>query len=128
VVAGQYLPIEEMEVFRRVVAVADWGWETVGRWKPLAADTIGKQLVRALASVGANMVEGDGRGSDPDAARFFVIARASAREARYWIERATSRALISRPEADHQTAELTTAMQQLNALIRYRRRIPTPNP
>jgi four helix bundle protein len=77
-----HLPIEEMEVFRRYLEIADWVWNLVGEWPPLALDTVGKQILRAVDSVGANLVEGDGRHSQADALHFFVIARASARETR----------------------------------------------
>jgi four helix bundle protein len=116
-----YLPIEQMEVFRRYVEIADWVWATVGQWQPLPRDTVGKQLVRAIDSVGANLVEGDGRRSDIDAAHFFVIARASAREARYWLERAVSRGLIPPEQGRLQMDALSGATQVLNRLISYRR-------
>jgi hypothetical protein len=34
---GQHVPIEEMEVFRRYVVIADWVWTVVSEWPPLAA-------------------------------------------------------------------------------------------
>jgi four helix bundle protein len=114
-------PMERLEVFRRYVAVADWAWRRVHQWSLLAQDTIGKQLIRACDSVGANLVEGDGRSTDPDALRFFYTVRASAREARYWLERARERGLLSADEAAAQIAELIGATQLLNRLIAYRR-------
>ena len=116
-----HVPMEEMELFRGYVEVADRIWHLVTRWNSLAADTVGKQLVRAADSVGANLVEGDGRYSDADALHFFLIARASARETRYWIQRATARSLISQAEAESLLTFLATATRQLNSLIRYRR-------
>jgi four helix bundle protein len=122
-----YVPIEQMELFRRFVTVADWVWETVSSWPVLAQDTVGKQLIRAADSVGANLVEGDGRYSDAEGVRFFVIARASAREARYWLERAIARRLIPRETADEQVAILISATQLLNRLIAARRRAAGTN-
>ena len=116
-----HLPIEEMEVFKRYVSVADWVWGVVERWPELARNTVGEQLIRACDSVGANLVEGDGRGTDPDSLRFFIIARASAREARYWVSRAIARGLISREEGTQKVDEVVSATQLLNRLIGYRR-------
>lgn len=44
-----------------------------------------EQLLRAAASVGANIVEGYGRGSRPDYKRFLRIAKASSLETEYWM-------------------------------------------
>src|SRR6058998_1107429 len=116
-----HIPIEEMDVFHRYVGVADWVWETVAHWPVLAQDTVGKQLIRAIDSVGANLVEGDGRHGDKESIHFFVIARASAREARYWLTRAVTRRIISREDAETRLSDLTAATQMLNRLIAYRR-------
>lgn len=110
-----------MEFFRRYVSVADWAWTTVSKWGRFERDTIGSQLVRACDSVGANLVEGDGRFGDADGLRFFVIARASAREARYWITCALNRGLVEQQAADAQLKDLIKATRSLNSLIRYRR-------
>ena len=93
----------------------------VTRWSPVAIDTVGKQLIRAADRVGATLVEGDGRYGRADALHFFVMARASARETRYWIERAIVRSLITAQEGQAQIEAVNTATRQLNSLIRYRR-------
>ena len=118
----RHVPIEETEVFRRYVTIADWAWRTVQRWPPFAKDTLGKQLVRAIDGVGATLVEGDGRHGDKEALYFFRVARGSARETRYWLLRATERGLIPADEGEARIAELTSATQLLNRLIAYRRR------
>jgi four helix bundle protein len=117
----QHVPMEEMEVFRRFVTVADWAWTMVTEWPPFARDTLGKQLVRACDSVAANLVEGDGRYRDADALHFFVIGRASAREARYWLQRAMIRGLLDHQDGAAKITEIVTAAQLLNRLITYRR-------
>lgn len=116
-----HLPMEEMEVFRRFVEAADWVWRQVAGWKPFARDTIGKQMVRAADSVGANLVEGDGRYTDADAMHFFIIARASARETQYWLRRAVTRGILEADDARQCDEKLRTATQLLNKLISYRR-------
>ncbi|MBI2007090.1 MAG: four helix bundle protein [Candidatus Blackburnbacteria bacterium] len=45
-----------------------------------------EQLLRASASVGANIVEGYGRGSKREYRRFLLIAKGSSLEAEYWID------------------------------------------
>ena len=120
-----HLPVEQTDCFLRFVAVADWAWEVVSGWQPLARDTLGKQLVRAADSIGANMVEGDGRYAKADSLHFFVVARGSARETRYWLERAKVRGLISDAEYTEQINAINHATRQLNSLINYRRSQPS---
>ena len=116
-----YLPIEKMEAFGAFVRVADWAWRQVREWDRFAQDTVGKQLVRAADSVAANMAEGDGRYTAGDELHFLIIARGSARETRYFLERAKERGLLTPTEAEEQIRALETATRQLNALITYRR-------
>ena len=110
-----------MDLFNRFESVSDQVWSLVRRWDPFARDTIGKQLVRAADSIGANLVEGDGRYGAGDSLQFFVIARASARETRYWLKRAAARELIAREIATELASELLNATRMLNALITFRR-------
>lgn len=118
----RHLPTEEMDLFLLFEEVADWAWDQVESWKPRHQDTIGRPLVRSADSVGANLVEGDGRYTDPDALHFFVVARASAREARLWIRRSAKRKLVASQDADRQVEKLTRATRLLNLLVGYRRR------
>lgn len=115
-----HVPMEELDVFKKFVADADEIWRLVIKWDQFAKETIGKQLVRAIDSVGANLVEGDCRHSQPDSIRFFRIARGSARESRYWIQRAAARNLLNPTKSAKLLDDLTTAVQTLNGLIAYR--------
>lgn len=79
-------------------------------------------MIRSADSVGANLVEGDGRYSDADALHFFVIARASARETRYWLTKAKKRDRIAGDLADRLIGEIEAGTQMLNGLINHRRK------
>jgi four helix bundle protein len=118
---SEHLPIEEMEFFKLYEEVADWVWDVVAQWSFLAQDTVGKRLIRAADSIGANLVEGDGGYTDADSLHFFVIARASARECRWWLKRAVHRKLLSAEEGSARIETLETATRWLNRLISYRR-------
>ena len=52
-------------------------------------ETIGKQLFKAADSIGANILEGTGRGSFQDNRRFVKIARGSLNETQHWLRRLT---------------------------------------
>jgi len=118
----RHQPIETTPIFRMFEEVSRWAWNCSKGWDYFAKDTIGKQIVRSLDSVNANIVEADGRYSSLDAIKHLVIARGSAREGRLWIERAKDRKLVDGAEADSRLAQIDEATRQLNLLINYRRK------
>jgi four helix bundle protein len=86
---------ENLRVYGLSEQIADEVWGIVRRWDALARDTVGKQLIRAADSIGANIAEGSGRGSEHDYRRFLRIARGSLCETQHWLRRAFRRALLS---------------------------------
>src|SRR5579859_2402077 len=104
-------------MFKTFDEVSDWCWERAFAWGSFVQGTVGTQLVKSADSVGANLVEGDGRYSDADALHFFVIARASARETRYWLNKAARRKLLDTNEVRQQIDQLERATKALNTLI-----------
>lgn len=117
-------PMEELEVFRKFEAVSDWIWSEVATWKHFEKNSIGLQLVEAADSVGANLVEGDGRFHKGEALKFFYYARGSAQEAKLWLHRAIKRGLVNTEEGSRRLEELNSATRLLNLLINYRRSRP----
>jgi four helix bundle protein len=86
---------ETLRVYQLSEQLADLIWEIVLEWNAFARDTVGKQLVRAADSVGANISEGTGRGTYVDNRRFVRIARGSLNETKHWLRRAFKRNLLS---------------------------------
>ena len=86
--------VETLRVYRLAEELADRVWNIVVGWNYFARETIGKQLVRAVDSIGANISEGSGRGS-LDNKRFVRISRGSFHEAQYWLRRAYKRQLLT---------------------------------
>jgi four helix bundle protein len=88
------LPFEQLEVYQLAERLSDEVWAVVLTWDNFARDTVGKQLVRAADSVGANIAEGCGRQSFQDNRRFVRIARGSLNETKHWLRRAFKRKLL----------------------------------
>jgi four helix bundle protein len=86
---------ENLRVYELSEQLADQVWEIVLGWNSFARDTVGKQLVRATDSIGANVAEGTGRGTYADNRRFVKIARGSLNETKHWLRRAYRRKLLS---------------------------------
>ena len=119
--AGKYQRIEELDMFTGIEAMCDEVWDEVHGWGHFDKDTVGKQLVRAADSVGANLVEGDGRHHHRDSLRFMYTSRASAREMAYWLRRARRRGLMTPQKTQDLLTRTDTAIRQINAIIRKRR-------
>ena len=114
------MPIEETEVFQLYRRLSNRVWKHVKRWNHFDRETVGKQLVRAVDRIGATWVEGEGRFGDAESIQFFRVARASARETRFWLMVSSDRELIGQTEAAELIGDLTSATRQLNGLINYR--------
>jgi four helix bundle protein len=109
---------ENLEVYQLAEAVADAIWNTVANWSNFARDTVGKQLVRAADSIGANIAEGAGRGTYKDNRRFIHIARGSLFETKHWLRRAYRRQLLSQAEVDQLKPMLDELGPRLNAFLK----------
>jgi len=55
------MKLEELSVYNLAMELGEEIWEIVRRWDHLEWDTMGKQLIRAIDSVAANLSEGFGR-------------------------------------------------------------------
>jgi len=109
---------ENLEIYKLAEQLADHVWEIVVKWRPLAQDTVGKQLIRSADSIGANIAEGNGRGSEQDCRRFIRIARGSVNETRHWLRRAFKRQLLTESEISSLTPIIEKLTPKLNAYLK----------
>jgi four helix bundle protein len=109
---------ERLEVYVLSERISDLIWKLVTGWNSLARDTIGKQMIRAVDSIGANLAEGSGRGTYKDNCNFVNIARGSLYETRHWLRRAFSRGLLSQQQIDALTPLIAELTPKLNAFRR----------
>lgn len=109
---------QSLRVYQLAENLSDVTWEMVIRWDGFAKDTIGKQLVRSTDSIGANIAEGEGRGSYPDNRRFVRIARGSLQESQHWLRRAFRRGLVSQEQIDVIKPIIDQLAPTLNAYLR----------
>lgn len=119
--ARKWQSIEEFEMFKDIELLCDEIWDAVAEWNLFAKDTVGKQLVRAVDSIGANLAEGDGRYHYKEKLNFYYIARASVKEACYWIRRARSRHVLSAEQANNFLKRFESVRRWINSLISQRR-------
>ena len=109
---------QDLAVYQLAERLADDVWRVVRGWDGLARDTVGKQIVRAADSVGANIAEGSGRGSFADNKRFVRIARGSLYEVQHWLRRAYRRDLLSKDQTSKLQALIAELGPRLNAYLK----------
>jgi four helix bundle protein len=108
-----YQTFEKLRVYRVAESLSIETWKVVLQWDNFTRDTVGKQLVRAADSVGANIAEGCGRRSYKENRRFVRIARGSFNETRHWLRLAFQRRLLS----NEQIAVLKPLLEGLSPLL-----------
>ena len=109
---------ENLLVYQLAERLADQVWAVVGHWEHFARDTVGKQIVRAADSIGANIAEGTGRGTYQDNRRFIMMARGSLYETQHWLRRAYKRTLLSNNQVNDLKPIIDELGPRLNAYLR----------
>ncbi|MGI8883208.1 MAG: four helix bundle protein [Pyrinomonadaceae bacterium] len=108
---------ENLRVYQMSETLADEVWGIVVGWDNLAKDTVGKQIVRSADSIGANIAEGEGRGTHPDNKRFVRIARGSLQETQHWLRRAFKRNLLTKEQIEKLKPLIDQLAPSLNAYL-----------
>jgi four helix bundle protein len=119
--------LDDLEVYKLSVGVADEIWEVVAIWNFFEKDTVGKQIVRSADSIGANIAEGYGRYFYKENRQFCFYARGSILETKTWLNRAVKRKLISEIKHKELLSKLEITHIKLNAYIKYIGKQPAAN-
>jgi four helix bundle protein len=115
---------ENLRVYQLSEQLADQIWKVVLGWDGFARDTVGKQLVRAADSIGANIAEGTGRGTFLDNRRFVRIARGSLNETQHWLRRAYRRRLLVESQINRLSSLVDELAPKLNAYLNSIGKVP----
>ncbi len=78
----------------------------------------GIDIIRSADSIGANIAEGDGRGSYQDHRRFIKIARGSLYETKHWLRRAYTRELLTTTQVETLKPIIDELSPRLNAYLK----------
>ncbi len=111
------MKLEDLLIYRLAMELGDDVWKIVEKWKYFEKDTIGKQLVRAVDSVAANISEGFGRFHFKEVKNFSYYSRGSLYETKTWLTKAKNRNLISIELFDKLEKDINTLGIKLNNYI-----------
>jgi len=107
------LNLEDLKIYQLSMEIGERIWQIVDKWAYFPKDTIGKQLVRSVDSIAANISEGYGRYHYKEAKNFSYYARGSLYETSTWLKKAYSRKLIDEKEY----TELSKKTQKLGVKL-----------
>jgi four helix bundle protein len=120
-------PLWSNRAYRLSLFAADIGWsDAMALLRDRRTRGIADQLLRALASVSANIAEGYSRSTGPDRARFYEYALGSARETRDWYYK--TRHVLAPDTVSARLDLLTNVVKMLMATIPDERQRRRPRP
>lgn len=114
-----YLKLNDIDSYKQAFHLSNNIWEIVLTWDYFSRDTVGKQFVRAVDSISANIAEGFGRYTKKDKIRFYRISMGSIYESMDWNEKSKTRKLISIEQYKYIFEKLEKLPKLVNQLIKY---------
>lgn len=115
----KFLLLNDLGAYRIAFALSNYVWDKIVLWDYFAKDTVGKQLVRAVDSISANIAEGFGRYTKKDKIHFYRYSFGSIKESLDWNEKAKIRKLFSSKDYQHIFNQLQELPRELNYLIKF---------
>ncbi len=123
--------LEDLRILKTAEGIADAVWKRVVQWEQFAKDVVGKQMTRAVDSVGANIAESYGRFNFGEKLQFLYYSRGSLFEAKFWLNRALARELMKADEVKAYATRLSDVARQLNTFansLKSQRKDSRPQP
>ena len=115
----KYLKLNDIEAYKIAFKLSNQVWDIVIKWEYFAKDTVGKQFVKAIDSISANIAEGFGRYSKKDKIKFYRYSLGSLYESLDWNEKSHFRSLLSQEDYSFIFNELIKLPKALNSLIQF---------
>lgn len=115
----KYLKLNDIDAYKVAFTLSNYVWDLIVKWYRFNSDTVGKQFVRSVDSISANLAEGFGRYSKKDKVKFYRISFGSMYESLDWNEKALKRKIISKSEYDYIFSELKKLPKLIHQLIKF---------
>lgn len=113
-----YIPLEDLAIYKSAMDIGEYVWKLVTGWEYFAKKTIGGQFVEAADSIAANISEGYGRFHFKEKRTFYYFARGSLSETKTWANKGKNRTLMSEADFDSFYEKLKTFNKDLNQTIK----------
>ncbi len=110
--------MEELRIYELAMNIGERVWLIVSKWDYFVKDTVGKQLVKSVDSIAANISEGYGRFHYKENKQFCYYSRGSLYETKTWLKKAHDRRLIVDNDFQSLQNDLETIAYKLNNYIK----------
>jgi four helix bundle protein len=114
----KYVKLNDVRAYTIAFHLSNEVWHILAHWDHFAKDTIGKQFMRAVDSISANIAEGFGRFTRREKIQFYRYAFGSLKESFDWNEKAKHRQLLSPTEYKQIFEQLNFLPKEINTLIK----------
>ena len=115
----KYLKLNDVTAYKIAFHLSNYALGIVLTWDYFPRDTLGKQFVRAIDSISANLAEGFGRYSKKDKVNFYRYSYGSIKESLDWNEKSKARKLLTKEQYEYLLQELSKLPKEINSLIKY---------
>ncbi len=115
----KFLTLNDIEAYNISFNLSNLVWDIILKWDYFAKDTVGKQYVRSVDSISANIAEGFGRYHKKDKVKFYRYSYGSLFESLDWVEKAKVRNLVTLKEYEYINNELQKLPKSIHHLINY---------
>ena len=109
--------LEDFKAYNLAMEVAEEVWNIVIKWGYFEKDVVGKQFVKALDSIAANLSEGLGRYHYREAENFAYNSRGSLFETKTWLSKCMIRRLVTEEQFSKMTRKLDVVGRMINGYI-----------
>lgn len=114
-----YLSLKDLNSYSISFDLSNYVWDIVVKWDYFAKDTVGKQFVRSIDSISANIAEGFGRYHKKDKVLFYRYSYGSIQESINWVQKAKCRNLVSLEQYERIKNDLEKLPREVNSLIKF---------
>jgi len=115
----KFLKLNDLDTYKISFHLSNYIWDIIMNWDYFAKDTVGKQFVRSIDSISANIAEGFGRYSKKDKIKFYRYSFGSLKESLDWNEKAKTRKLLTEEQYKYILSELQKLPKEINWLIKF---------
>ena len=115
----KYLDLMDIKAYRIAFDLSNYVWDVVLKWDYFSRDTVGKQYVKAIDSISANIAEGFGRYHKKEKVHFYRYSFGSIKESMDWTLKLKKRNLFSEDNYNYIFAKLDELPKEVHSLIKF---------